>query len=201
VVACGIALAIPSPAQAHGGAAAKGYVSTVDHIVDAHGVEGQANANGNFTFTAPAGHVVIVDGYSNEPFLRFAGGKVSENERAPTTFVNRSQPVPSPLPSGPPRWVEVVSGRTYTWHDHRTHWMNAQPPEAVQKAPHAKHHILDWTIAGTVDRKPFRIVGTLDWGPTKSGPGYQWISYIVIAGGVLYAAFLLLARRGAVKTA
>jgi hypothetical protein len=28
-----------------------------------------------------------------------------------------------------------------------------------------------------------------------SGPGYEWISYVVIAGGVLYAAYLLLVRR------
>jgi hypothetical protein len=28
-----------------------------------------------------------------------------------------------------------------------------------------------------------------------SGPGYEWISYGVIAAGVLYAAYLLLIRR------
>ena len=28
-----------------------------------------------------------------------------------------------------------------------------------------------------------------------SGPGYEWISYVVIAAGVLYAAYLLLIRR------
>ena len=64
-----------------------------------------------------------------------------------------------------------------------------------------KHHIFDWKIDGTVDSKPFQIVGSLDWAPTKSGPGYIWISYIVIAGGVLYAAFLLFARRGAKQPA
>jgi hypothetical protein len=190
------ALVLPAAAWAHGGSSAKGYVSTVDHIDAADAVDGQVNANGNFTFTAPAGHVVIVDGYSNEPYLRFAGGRVYENANAPTTFVNGDKPVPSSLPSAP-EWHQIASGQSYAWHDHRTHWMNAQPPDAVQKAPHLEHHILDWTIGGTVDRRRFQIVGTLDWGPTKSGPGYQWISFIVIAAGVLYAAFLLFTRRAA----
>jgi hypothetical protein len=196
VITWSCALVFPALAYAHGGAAPKGYTSTVDHIVNARGVQGSANADGNFTFTAPAGHIVIVSGYSNEPFLRFADDKVYENENSQTVYVNRGEPSPASLPKTP-RWVEVVPGRTYTWHDHRTHWMNATPPENVQRNPKVKHHIFDWTIAGTLDRKPFQIVGSLDWGPTKSGPGYVWISYIAIAGGLVYAAFLLLARRGA----
>jgi hypothetical protein len=197
MIACALALVWPAAAAAHGGAGgARGYTSTVDHIVDAHGVDARANANGNLTFTAPSGHVTVVDGYDGEPYLRFADGKVYENERAPTTFINRNQPPPSiATPKGQPDWVEVVPGRSYTWHDHRTHWMASQPPPVVRTDPKKPHHVFDWSVGGTVDGQRFQIVGSLDWAPPKGGPGYQWISFGVIAAGVLYGAFLLLTRR------
>jgi hypothetical protein len=196
LVVCLVGLLLPAVALAHGGAAAHGYTSTIDHIVDANGIEAEASGDGHFSFTAPAGHVVVVRGYEGEPYLRFAGGQVFENERAPSTFVNREKPPPQTADAkAAPKWVAVAAGRTYTWHEHRTHWMAAQPPAVVRRVPQQAHHIFDWNVGGTVDGKPFKIVGSLDWGPTPSGPGYEWISFLVIGGGVLYAAFLLFAKR------
>jgi hypothetical protein len=196
LIVCLYALALPAVAVAHGGGSKHGYVSTVDHIVNAQGIEAIASGDGHFEFTAPTGHTVIVRGYSGEPYLRFENGKVYESELAPTTFVNREEPPPAAASAkAPPLWREVATGSTYTWHDHRTHWMAAQPPAAVRKAPKVRHHIFDWKVAGTVDARPFEIAGSLDWAPTKSGPGYQWISYLAIAFGVLYAGFLILSKR------
>jgi hypothetical protein len=189
-------LVSPGVALAHGGGSEDGYVSTVDYIQNAQGVDAQASGDGHLSFTAPAGHVVIVKGYSGEPYLRFRSGRIDENERAPTTFINREKPPPAGVDAkAPPAWREVASGLRYTWHDHRTHWMSPQPPAVVKNAPHTAHHIFDWKVTGTVDARPFSIVGTLDWGPSKSGAGYLWISYLVIAFGVLYAAFLLFSKR------
>jgi hypothetical protein len=191
-----VGLLLPAVALAHGGAAEQDYTSTVDHIVGANGVEAEASGDGQFSFTAPAGHAVVVRGYYGEPYLRFAGGKVFENERAPSTFVNRDEPPPQTADAkAAPKWVRVADGRTYEWTERRTHWMAAQPPAVVRQDPNQAHHIFDWNVGGTVDGKPFEIVGSLDWGPTPSGPGYEWISFIVIGGGVLYAAFLLFAKQ------
>jgi hypothetical protein len=196
LIVCLYALLLPAVAFAHGGGSQHGYVSTVEHIVNARGIEAQASGDGHFTFVAPAGHTVIVRGYSGEPYVRFAGGKVYENQLAPTTFVNRDEPPPATADAKiAPSWKEVAAGSTYTWHDHRTHWMAAQPPATVRKTPKLSHHIFDWKVTGAVDARPFEIVGSLDWAPTKSGPGYQWISYLAIAFGVSYAAFLVFAKR------
>ena len=50
-------------------------------------------------------------------------------------------------------------------------------------------------MTGTVDGKPFAVQGALDWAPTKSGPGYEWISFLAIGAAVMYGAFLLFAKR------
>jgi hypothetical protein len=189
-----LALAVPPAALAHGGGSKHGYVSTVQRIVDANGIDAQASGNGHFTFTAPPRKTVVVFGYEQEPYVRFAGGKVYENERAPTTYVNRDEPPPATAEAhAAPRWHEVARSRTYTWHDHRTHWMASSAPAAVDRDPHARHHIFDWKVSGTVDAKRFTIVGSLDWSPTKSGLGWQWLLVPVVAGGAIYALFLTFA--------
>jgi hypothetical protein len=198
VIVCLFALGLPSVAAAHGGGSQHGYVSTVDHIVDARGVDARASGDGHFSFTAPAGRTVIVRGYSGEPYLRFRSGKIEENELAPTTFVNRDEPPPASADANAaPRWQEIGSGLTWTWHEHRTHWMASRPPAAVREAPKVRHHLFDWKVTGTVDARPFQIVGSLDWAPTKSGPGYLWVSYLAIGFGVVYAAFLIFSKRRA----
>jgi hypothetical protein len=180
VLGCVLGLVVPGAAVAHGDEAAHGYTSEVERIVNGKGIEAHASGDGHFSLTVPAGPVVIVNGADGAPFVRFAGGKVFESTSA-----------------GAPEWVVVREGQTHTWRDRRTYWAAAEPPEAVHEDPDAAHHIRDWTIGGTVDGQPFTIDGSLEWGPkAKSGPGYTWISLLVIGGGVLYAAFLLFAKRG-----
>ncbi|HEY3183354.1 MAG TPA: hypothetical protein VGJ77_10995 [Gaiellaceae bacterium] len=191
VVALLVALVGAPAALAHGSGSKQGWVSSVERIVNAGGIQAEASGDGHFKFTAPAGKTVIVDGYSNEPYLRFAGGKVYENELAPTAYVNRDEPVPPRADAkAAPRWNEAATGRTYTWHDHRTHWMGTNEPAAVQRDPHKAHHIFDWRVSGTVDAKRFAIIGSLDWAPTKSGLGWQWLLVPVLGAALLYGLFV-----------
>jgi hypothetical protein len=191
-----LALTLPATAAAHGGGSGHGYVSSVERIVDAGGIEATASGDGHFTFTAPTGRTVVVAGYDDEPYLRFRDGRVEVNDLAPTAYVNDERSPPSRADeNAAPVWREVARGRTYTWHDHRTHWMEADPPAAVRSDTKSHHHISDWQVTGTVDGRPFAVEGSLEWEPTESGPGLEWISYLAIGGGVLYAAFLLLVQR------
>jgi hypothetical protein len=198
VVAIVVAFVAAPAALAHGGGSKEGWVSTVERIVNAGGLEAVASGDGHFQLTAPAGKTVIVDGYSNEPYLRFAGGEVYENELAPTTYVNRDDPPPARAdPKAAPRWREAATGRTYTWHDHRTHWMGTNEPAAVDRDPHKPHHIFAWRVSGTVDAKRFTILGSLDWAPPKSGLGWQWLLVPVLGAALLYGLFVsfVVARR------
>ena len=164
-------------------------------ILHPDGIEASAGADGLFELTAPPGKLVIVHGYHKEPYLKFSAGKVYANDRAPTTYVNREKAPPADAkPQAAPRWVEQQDGLTYAWHDHRTHWMASQPPAVVQRNRRARHHILDWTVDGTVNGERFAVEGSLDWVPAKNGVGFQWISYIAIGGFISYLGFILVTR-------
>jgi hypothetical protein len=194
--ALSLALLVPAAALAHGGGSQHGYVSTVERIVNANGIQAEASGDGHFSFTAPAGKTVVVHGYSNEPYVRFSDGTIELNDRSPTTYVNDDEPPPARAdPAAGPVWRSVGSGLTHTWDDRRTHWAAAEAPDAVRAEPKAPHHISDWKVTGTVDSKPFAVEGSLDWAPTKSGPGYQWISYLAIGAAVVYGAFLVFTKR------
>jgi hypothetical protein len=191
-----VLLALPPAALAHGDSSQHGYVSTVERIVDAQGIDAQASGDGHFSFTAPTGKTVIVRGYEGEPYLRFQNGRVYENRNSPTAYVNRDRPPRAgATPNAKPRWRVVGDGRTYTWHDHRTHWMAARAPAAVDRDPHTRHHISNWKVDGTVDGTPFAIHGSLDWAPTKSGLGWQWLLVPILLGGAAYALFLTFVSR------
>ena len=83
--------------------------------------------------TATPGTEVLVEGYQQEPYLRFrTDGVVEENQRAPTTYLNASRFGGGDVPAGadpalPPDWKQVATGGTFAWHDHRAHWMDPQP--------------------------------------------------------------------------
>jgi len=82
---------------------------------------------------------VMVIGYRGENYLRFdADGSVHENRRSPSTWLNEDRyGTEDALPpfvdyQAPPQWVQVADGGAYSWHDHRSHWMNTQrPPGAM----------------------------------------------------------------------
>src|SRR5262245_9130436 len=124
------ALVVAPAAGAHGTVERTGLVSTVAKVANGRGLEASVAGDGRFTLVVPAGADVVVLGYANEPYLRFAHGRVYENASSSTAE-------PSP------HWRELTRGRSHTWHDHRTHWMGGDLPAVVRRDRGRRHHISD----------------------------------------------------------
>ena len=81
---------------------------------------------------------IIVLGYQAEPYLRFdTDGIVYENRRSPAVWLNQErygneEPPAFADPQARPEWLEVADNGRYAWHDHRSHWMNPNPPPSAE---------------------------------------------------------------------
>ena len=80
-------------------------------------------------------------------------------------------------------WVGLHPGLTHEWHDDAL--AGRTTPERIVK----------WMIAGTVDGRPFAILGTLEATSADGGVGYEWLSYLAIGGFVCYLAYVTVGRR------
>ena len=114
-----------------------------------------------------------VFGYEGEPYLRFTDAGVLRNANSPATYLNEERYGGVALPVGvgakaEPRWVQVASGRTYEWHDHRIHWMSTIPPPKVRDEPDERQRVFDWRVPIEVDGRRGAISGTLDYEPKGS---------------------------------
>lgn len=80
------------------------------------------------------GTEVVVIGYFGEPYLRILpDGTVEENADSPSVKLNldRYGETVGFVRSDadlPPDWIEVGTDGTWSWHDHRMHWMSTDPP-------------------------------------------------------------------------
>ena len=116
------------------------------------------------------GNEVVVDGYSQEPYLHFdPAGVVTENQRSPATFLNTSRYGGSQAPAGadptlPPDWQRVATGGDFSWHDHRAHWMSTQPPTGAQRGQDIQTAEVPITVNGT----PAVIEVATTWMPEPS---------------------------------
>jgi hypothetical protein len=131
--------------------------------------------------------VVVILGYTREPYLRVTSSVVEENQLSQTTYLNRSLFADS-VPSGPdsgtvaPAWKQIGTNGAVRWHDHRIHWMGQSRPPVVDADPSKPHTVGTWTVHATADDVPFAIHGNLQWlgkpGGWLSGiPG--WVLYVV----------------------
>ena len=102
---------------------------------------------------------IVVLGYQAEPYLRFdPDGTVYENRRSPAVWLNQDRYGDDDLPSfanadANPEWFEVATNGRYAWHDHRSHWMNPQPPPSAE----AGDQVLEAAVPIQVDGKPVTI--------------------------------------------
>ena len=102
---------------------------------------------------------IIVLGYQAEPYLRFdPDGTVYENRRSPAVWLNQERYGSEEPPSfasadAHPEWFEVANNGRYAWHDHRSHWMNSQPPPSAEPGD----QVLEATVPIRVDGQPVTI--------------------------------------------
>ncbi len=143
--------------------------------------------------TVTRGHRLIVIGYRGEQYLRYEpNGDVLENQSSPTTYLNKNRfgdvtVPPNATPQATPRWKQVASGGDWAWHDHRTHWMDPQPP----LDRHPGQRILDATVPLRLDghTESIRVIST--WLPRPS----LWPSIAGAAVAAVAATAGLLALR------
>lgn len=102
---------------------------------------------------------VIVLGYQAEPYLRFdPDGRVYENRRSPAVFLNQErygeqEPPAFARADARPEWFEIADAGRYSWHDHRSHWMNPNPPPSAE----AGDQVLEATVPIQVDGQAVTI--------------------------------------------
>src|SRR5436190_2144403 len=169
-----IAASSPGPADAHGGSALRGYVSTVSSV--------QPNVLGlnvavlggddRLRISNYSGKTIMILGYQREPYLRFDTSGVWANTRSPAAHLNRFR-LPHGLkpgiahPTAPPRWRLVAHGVTYEWHDHRIHWTRRKPPRGVREHPDRVQKIFEWRVPGRAAGRSFVITGFLGYSPAR----------------------------------
>lgn len=86
------------------------------------------------------GHELVVLGYApdEEAYLRIGpDGVVEQNVRSFATYYNAerygSDDIPETVDTrAAPEWERIGSGGSWSWHDHRAHWMGAEPPVGLE---------------------------------------------------------------------
>ncbi|MGE0309215.1 MAG: hypothetical protein AB7Q27_26050 [Acidimicrobiia bacterium] len=199
VVLVAAAVLIPADtAAAHGGTDVTSNYRT--RIVDAPTSAGLSIAivdiDGTVEVTWNGTGVVQIAGYENEPYLRIDSSGVYENRRSPATYLNRDRyaNVETPKnvdPAASPDWQLATRATTVRWHDHRTHWMSARPPLAVQQDPGRRHVIIEqWEIPVTVAGETGVVTGDLIWSPPP--PLLLWVAMAIGIG--MLSCWLLWSR-------
>jgi hypothetical protein len=139
-----------------------------------------------------AGTDVTVSGYQAEPYLHFQpDGTVTENRRAPTTYLNRSlngDPIPREASaSDEPQWSVVATDGTYAWHDHRTHWMGGSPPADAARGDEIQSGVVQLLVDGA----PVQISISTRW---VDAPSPIALFVGAVLGGVLVLLAAVLRR-------
>jgi len=120
------------------------------------------NGGDALRLTTQAGHVVVIPGYRNEPYLRIdSNGEVEANLRSPTWWANQTGSGTSDIPAtadpdAVPEWSVISRNGSVVWHDHRVHAMPGVTADT------------DWTVLVTVDDLPLVVRGRLAKLPSAS---------------------------------
>jgi hypothetical protein len=150
--------------------------------------------------TAVPGVTLEVLGYEGEEYIRFdPDGSVYVNQRSPSKYLNDDRYADVVLPAeadsqAAPRWEAVSADATYSWHDHRTHWMSPTPPAAVGALDGAQTvQIFDWVLPFRADGEDGKIVGVLTWVPGATR--VPWFALAVMMFVVFAAGSMRLGAR------
>ena len=194
----GLLLWVAVPAGAHGDhdlPDAAYYLSTITSVrPEVPGLDLSIIKDGaSITLTNRTGRTVVVLGYTGEPYLRISPAAVEENVQSVSSLLNGSlvvsdfaRQLAQRQQQGPPQWRRVSEGPTFTWHDHRMHWMAQQRPPVAAADPRHPHPVFDWTMDLSVEGRPVVVTGALVWlgEPLLTG---LVLALVVTAGSVLVA--------------
>jgi hypothetical protein len=173
------------------------YSSDVREIVPAlPGLEAHVlNHDDRIELVYDGERVVLVEGYRDEPYLRFSpGGRVDVNRNSPAAYLNQDRFAKVDLPAradheASPSWEPVAENGRYDWPDHRIHWMGegTLPPQIDDRAERTK--VFDWEVPMAAAGRPLVVRGTLTWLGDDDG-GFPVAAGISL-GGVLIAGAVL----------
>jgi hypothetical protein len=192
------ALCVAAPiASAHEGN--PNYRSEVREVAPAvPGLEAQVlNHDDRIELVYRGDATLVVDGYRDEPYLRFGpGGRVEVNRRSPATYLNEDRYAKVDVPAradheAPPLWEPVAENGRYDWHDHRIHWMGGEgtlPPQIDDEAEPTK--VFDWRIPMAAAGRPAAVRGTLTWLGEEDG-GFPVAAGLSLAGALIAGALLV----------
>ena len=178
--------AAPATADEAGPSDFRSDVTAITPAVD--GVQAEIRGGDSFLeVTVDDGTTVIVEGYEQEPYLRFQpDGTVERNRLSTATYLNddRQGQVEIPArvteagPDAEPEWETVADGGTYAWHDHRAHWMQESPPQ-VERGEAVPGSYDPWRVPIVVDGAPSEIQGVLVYETAVSPLPYATVAVIV----------------------
>lgn len=145
---------------------------------------------------APGTDVVVL-GYDGEPYTWIdADGLVYENRLSMATYYNDTRLGTDAIPDfvdadAEPEWERVGDGGRWAWHDHRAHWMGAEPPLNMDPGDSLPQQTIPLVVDGS--EVAVAVVSTLVGDPSP------WPSVLGAAGGIALATLAVLRRRTAVE--
>lgn len=149
------------------------------------------DVQGTIELTYDGSGTLIVIGYEGEPYLRIGPDGVEQNVNSPATYLNQDRYARTPLPAtadaeATPDWQQISSGRTVSFHDHRTHWMSTVPPTQVEADPDQEFVIFEhWEIPLTIDGRDAVLAGDLTWVPAPSRVPWIALGLLVAAAAAV----------------
>jgi hypothetical protein len=182
LLAAFLVLLVASPAGAHTGVGATNARAVLDRVApEVPGLVVRVDRS-TITVVNRTGRRVVVAGYEGEPYLELDGHRVRRNLRSPATAINQSasgngsdQDADA---AAPPRWEVVAGGDSWSWHDHRLHWMQAAPDH-----PDRRQELAPWTLSLTAGGEPVEVSGRLLWVPGPST--VPWAAGAVLAAAAM----------------
>lgn len=202
------ALAAAAPARAHGGDAPDGtnFRTDVTGVPSMPGLAVRAvEAGARLELDNRTGRTIEVLGYDGEPYLEVRPDGVFENVHSPATYLNATlagdtEPPATADPTLPPEWRRASAEPVARWHDHRTHWMAADPPPSVRANPDQEQRVRDWAVPLRDGVSTMEVTGTLDWIPPPT-PGVWWAMALLTAAGATVLGMFRSARSALLLTA
>lgn len=137
---------------------------------------------------------LVIQGTQGERMVRLSAVGVEVNELSPSVYLSSERYARVAMPAtadaaAAPRWRRLDSPGSFSWYEHRSHWMEAGRPRIVGKGDEALT-IFHWKVPARLGSRPVTITGVLDWIPD---PAAIRAERSEVEGELLTAAILVIA--------